>query len=193
MRPDEDAVVRERWAAGVRDTYIAEELGRSQSMIHRTRKRLGLLPTHGRGRPKKQEQRMFDSVLVAGVVAPPPSVDVLHEAGPVQDGYDDHKRHTIRQGVAHHVDEGSRHTTQRSARCNSGDASEFGQDRCDHRDHEGNAAPAHKSVREGRAADQSIFLPSLKGEDEEPHGDDGGERLSAGDANHCRTLAARWC
>jgi transposase len=57
MRPEEDAIVRERWAAGVRDTHIAEELGRSQSMIHRTRKRLGLLPTYGRGRPRKQEQR----------------------------------------------------------------------------------------------------------------------------------------
>ena len=56
MRPEEDAIVRGRWAAGIRDTHIAEELGRSQSMIHRTRERLGLLPVYGRGRPKKQEQ-----------------------------------------------------------------------------------------------------------------------------------------
>jgi transposase len=55
MRPEEDAIVRERWAAGVRDTHIAEELGRSQSQVHRTRKRLGLPPAYGRGRPRKQE------------------------------------------------------------------------------------------------------------------------------------------
>lgn len=57
MRPEEDAIVRERWAAGVRDTHIAEELGRSQSQVHRTQKRLGLLPTYGRGRPTRIERR----------------------------------------------------------------------------------------------------------------------------------------
>jgi hypothetical protein len=56
MRPEEDAIIRARHLAGVRDTHIAEEIGRSQSMIHRARKRLGLLPLYGPGRPTKQEQ-----------------------------------------------------------------------------------------------------------------------------------------
>jgi hypothetical protein len=57
MRPEEDAVVRARHAAGVRDTHIAEEIGRSQSQVHRARKRLGLRPLYGPGRPQKWEQR----------------------------------------------------------------------------------------------------------------------------------------
>lgn len=55
MRPEEDAIVRARWAAGVRDTHIAVELGRSQSQVHRTRKRLGLQSTYWPGRPRSRE------------------------------------------------------------------------------------------------------------------------------------------
>lgn len=55
MRPEEDAIVQARHAAGVRDTHIAVELGRSQSQVHRARKRLGLQPLYGPGRPQKRE------------------------------------------------------------------------------------------------------------------------------------------
>jgi hypothetical protein len=55
MRPEEDAIIRTRHAAGVRDTHIAEEIGRSQSMVHRARKRLGLRPLYGPGRPTREE------------------------------------------------------------------------------------------------------------------------------------------
>jgi hypothetical protein len=56
MRPEEDAIVRARHAAGVRDTHVAAELGRSQSQVHRTRKRLGLRPLYGPGRPTNTER-----------------------------------------------------------------------------------------------------------------------------------------
>ena len=55
MRPEEDAIVWARHAAGVRDTHIAVELGRSQSQVHSTRERLGLDQKHGRGRPRKEQ------------------------------------------------------------------------------------------------------------------------------------------
>ncbi|MDY1005720.1 hypothetical protein [Curtobacterium sp. CFBP9011] len=57
MRPEEDAIVRARHAAGIRDTHIAVELGRSQSQVHRARKRLGLTPHFGPGRPPREESR----------------------------------------------------------------------------------------------------------------------------------------
>jgi hypothetical protein len=55
MRPEEDVIVRARWAGGIRDTHIAEELGRSRSQVQRTRTRLGLRPLYGPGRPTSTE------------------------------------------------------------------------------------------------------------------------------------------
>jgi transposase len=56
MRPEEDAIVRARWAGGVRDTHIAEELGRSRSQVQRTRARLGLISNYGPGRPARTQE-----------------------------------------------------------------------------------------------------------------------------------------
>lgn len=56
MRPEEDAIVLARHAAGVRDTHIAAEIGRSQSQVHRTRERLGLVAVHGPGSPDGDER-----------------------------------------------------------------------------------------------------------------------------------------
>jgi IS30 family transposase len=49
--------VAELHAAGARDTAIAAELGRSASTVHRARKRLGLAPQYGPGRPTREETR----------------------------------------------------------------------------------------------------------------------------------------
>lgn len=57
VRAEEDALIAQRYREGVRDTHIAAELGRSPSTIHRARKRLGLAPQYGPGRPTREETR----------------------------------------------------------------------------------------------------------------------------------------
>lgn len=47
--------VAELYEAGARDAAIAAELGRSPSTVHRARKRLGLTPHYGPGRPTREE------------------------------------------------------------------------------------------------------------------------------------------
>jgi hypothetical protein len=54
-RPEGYAIVRSRDAAGVRDIDIAEEIKRSQSQVHRARKRLGIAPCFGPGRPATED------------------------------------------------------------------------------------------------------------------------------------------
>jgi transposase len=55
VRPEEDALIAKRYREGARDAHIAEELGRSASTVHRARKRLGLTPHYGPGRPPREE------------------------------------------------------------------------------------------------------------------------------------------
>jgi transposase len=57
VRPEEDALIAQRYREGIRDTHIAAELGRSASTVHRARKRLGLTPHYGPGRPTREESR----------------------------------------------------------------------------------------------------------------------------------------
>jgi transposase len=57
VRAEKDALIAQRYREGARDTHIAEELGRSASTVHRARKRLGLTPHCGPGRPTKRENR----------------------------------------------------------------------------------------------------------------------------------------
>lgn len=57
VRPEEDALITQRYREGLRDAHIAEELGRSASTVHRARKRLGLAPQYGPGRPTREESR----------------------------------------------------------------------------------------------------------------------------------------
>jgi IS30 family transposase len=57
VRPEEDALIAQRYREGARDAHIAEELGRSPSTVHRARKRLGLTPHYGPGRPPREESR----------------------------------------------------------------------------------------------------------------------------------------
>lgn len=57
VRPEEHALIVQRYREGVRDAHIATELGRSASTVHRARKRLGLAPQYGPGRPTREETR----------------------------------------------------------------------------------------------------------------------------------------